>query len=86
MQSSIDFTNASIPYEVFIKDLASEIIKQMREAKDDKENISQRQAYEKFGRANVTRWKKDGLVTPVKRGGKIEYSTAQLRLALNKGL
>ena len=48
--------------------------------KDDPEFISQRKAYELFGRRNVERWKRQGKVVSYKRPGKVEYRTADLRL------
>lgn len=41
--------------------------------------ISQRQAYKIFGRGNVDRWRKNGLIHPCVRPGKKEYSTRRLR-------
>ena len=44
-------------------------------AENRKQYISQRQAYERFGRANVTRWRNAGTVIPHRRTpGKIEYN------------
>lgn len=86
MIKNVEFSDKSVPYQIFIKDLATEIVKQMKDSKEDKENISQRQAFLIFGRANVERWRKLGLTNPVKRGGKIEYSSKELRYCQNKNL
>ena len=40
-----------------------------------KQYISQRQAYERFGRANVERWREIGIIAPLRRTkGKLEYN------------
>lgn len=64
----LQFSDKSVPYGVFVKDEA------------DPEYISQRKAYEIFGRRNVERWRRQGKVSPCKRPGKLEYRTADLRL------
>lgn len=64
----LQFSDKSVPYGVFVKDVA------------DPEYISQRKAYEIFGRRNVERWRRQGKVSPCKRPGKLEYRTADLRL------
>ena len=52
--------------------------KLLREAiwkENRRQYISQRQAYERFGRANVERWKTLGIIAPLKRTpGKLEYN------------
>ena len=70
----------TIPYETFLNDLSSRIVRQLKADKDDPEFISQRKAYELFGRRNVERWKRQGKVVSYKRPGKVEYRTADLRL------
>ena len=67
----LQFLDHLIPYETFLNDLSSRIVRQLKADKDDPEFISQRKAYELFGRRNVERWK---------RQGKVEYRTADLRL------
>ena len=42
--------------------------------------VSQRKAYELFGRRNVERWKRQGKIESYKRPGKVEYRTSDLRL------
>jgi hypothetical protein len=43
-----------------------------------KSQISQREAYRRFGEARVTKWRMDGKVTPVKIVGKIYYDVQKL--------
>lgn len=76
----LQFLDHLIPYETFLNDLSSRIVRQLKADKDDPEFISQRKAYELFGRRNVERWKRQGKVVSYKRPGKVEYRTADLRL------
>lgn len=79
MQTFIQFTDRQVPYEVFMNDLASRIVRKLKEERDDPVMMSQRQAYRHFGRANVDRWRKQGRLNVCKRPGKTEYYTAELR-------
>ena len=67
----LQFLDHLIPYETFLNDLSSRIVRQLKADKDDPEFISQR---------NVERWKRQGKVVSYKRPGKVEYRTADLRL------
>lgn len=77
--SIIDFSNKSVPYEIFIRDIAMEVVKQLAESRQMPEYISQRKAYTLFGRGNVDRWRRQGKIKAYKRPGKVEYKTADLR-------
>ena len=72
----LQFLDHLIPYETFLNDLSSRIVRQLKADKDDPEFISQRKAYELFGRRNVERWKRQGKVVSYKRPGKV-WNTAQ---------
>lgn len=74
------FMDHLISYDTFINDLSARIVKLLKSDKNDPEFISQRKAYELFGRRNVERWKRQGKVVCYKRPGKVEYRTADLRL------
>jgi len=76
----LQFADKSVPYGVFVKDLAAEIVSLLKKDTADPEYVSQRKAFEIFGRRNVERWRKQGKATPCKRPGKLEYLTADLRL------
>lgn len=76
---TIQFQDKLVSYDTFLRDLTARLAKALREDKADPEYLSQRQAYRLFGRANVDRWRRNLMVTPRKRPGKIEYPTAQLR-------
>lgn len=69
-----------IPYDAFLNDLAARIVEMMKADSNDPEFVSQRKAYELFGRRNVERWKRQGKVESYKRPGKVEYRTSDLRL------
>lgn len=69
-----------VPYDAFLNDLAARIVGMMKADSNDPEFVSQRKAYELFGRRNVERWKRQGKVESYKRPGKVEYRTSDLRL------
>lgn len=76
----LQFADNSVPYRVFVQDVAAEVVYLLRKDKQDPEYVSQRRAFEIFGRRNVERWRRQGKVSPCKRPGKLEYLTADLRL------
>lgn len=77
----IQFADKMVPYEVFIRDLAREIVAQTSEALREPNNIvSQNKAFKLFGEGNVRRWVKEEKLVPVsKRPGKIEYRIFDLK-------
>ena len=77
----IQFADKMVPYEVFIKDLAREIVAQTTEAlREPNDIVSQNKAFKLFGQGNIRRWVKEGKLTPVsKRPGKIEYRIFDLK-------
>ena len=79
MQQLLQFVDRLVSYETFLKDVASTVVKMIKTDKDDPEFVSQNKAYKMFGRRNVERWRKLGLVQPAKRPGRVEYCTAELR-------
>lgn len=76
---TLQFPDRMVSYDTFIRDLSASIVKQIKDAKDDPDTMSQREAYRIFGRANVERWVKKGQIEGHKRPGKVEYFTAELR-------
>ena len=76
----LQFLDHLIPYDTFLNDVAAMVVKMLKNDMDDPEYVSQRKAYEMFGRRNVERWRKEGKVEPCKRPGRLEYRTADLRL------
>lgn len=76
----LQFADKSVPYGVFVKDVAAEVVHLLKKDGADPDYVSQRKAFEMFGRRNVERWRRQGKVSPCKRPGKLEYRTADLRL------
>lgn len=76
----LQFADKSVPYGVFVKDVAAEVVHLLKKDDADPDYVSQRKAFEMFGRRNVERWRRQGKVSPCKRPGKVEYRTADLRL------
>lgn len=76
---TLDFSDKSVSYDTFVRDVASEVVRQLSELRKDPETVSQRRAYAMFGRGNVDRWRRQGKISPCKRPGKVEYKTAELR-------
>ena len=58
----------------------AEVVHLLKKDDADPDYVSQRKAFEMFGRRNVERWRRQGKVSPYKRPGKLEYRTADLRL------
>ncbi len=75
----LQFTDHTVPYSVFLDDLAKRIAEHVIALQQQPEHLSQRQAYRIFGRANVERWLRQNLIHPCKRPGKVEYLTSELR-------
>ena len=67
----MQFLDHLIPYDTFLNDVAAKVVSMMKADHDDPDYISQRKAYEIFGRRNVDRWRKSGLIQPCKRPGRL---------------
>lgn len=76
---TLQFPDRMVSYDTFIHDLSACIVKQIKEANEDPDTISQREAYRIFGRGNVERWVRKGMIEGHKRPGKVEYFTKELR-------
>lgn len=76
----LQFLDHLIPYDTFLNDVAARVVRLLKSDNNDPEFVSQRKAFEMFGRKNVERWRKQGKVEPCKRPGRLEYRTADLRL------
>ena len=75
----ITFEDKSVSFETFVQNVAAKLTSFLKEDKNDTEYISTREAYKRFGRGNVERWRKQGKIEPCKRPGKTEYPLARLR-------
>jgi hypothetical protein len=73
--TTIQVADKTVTYSTFINDVAEAVVRLMGEP----EMISQREAFRRFGRANVERWRKQGKIDPYVRPGKYEYKTSELR-------
>lgn len=80
MAMYINFPDKVVSYDTFMDDLSARIVRKMQRAETDPKTVSQRQAYQIFGRANVDRWRREGRIQPCKRPGKVEYCMADLRM------
>ena len=77
---TIAFADMDVSYDKFVNDIASRMVAIMKEETEKPEFVSQREASRLFGRANVERWRRTGMIQPVKRPGKMEYRISELRL------
>lgn len=75
---TILINDRSVPYSVFLNDLADAVCERMQR-KYEPEYVSQNEAFRRFGRKNVERWRNTGKIEPCKRPGKIEYRMSELR-------
>ena len=57
---TVQFADKSVPYGVFVNDLAAKIVNLLEKDKTNTEFISQRKTFEIFGRKNITRWLRKG--------------------------
>lgn len=76
----IQFVDKCVSYETFMTDLSARLVRMLKSDAADPEFVSQRRAFEIFGRRNVERWRKHDKIRPCKRPGRLEYRTAELRL------
>lgn len=74
--------DSAAEYESFLNDLVDKLFKRWTVA-NEPEFVSQRKAYQLFGRRNVERWRREGRITFYKRPGKVEYRLADLRRLQN---
>lgn len=76
---TMNFEDKSVKYETFVEDVARRLLFLLSRQRNDPETVSQNKAYEMFGRGNVDRWRRKGMIQPCIRPGKVEYRTAELR-------
>lgn len=75
--TTIQFSDRAVTYGTFLNDLADAVAERMR--RGEPEYISQNEAFRRFGRANVTRWRDTGKIEPCKRTQKLEYKVSELQ-------
>ena len=76
----LQFVDKMVTYDTFMNDLAARLADKLQQQRNDPEIMSQRKAWQTFGRANVERWLRQGKLHPCKRPGKVEYKVSELRL------
>lgn len=64
-----------ITYSQFVQDVATAILSAMQEP----EYISQNEAFRRYGRRNVERWRASGDIIPITSKGKREYKLSELK-------
>lgn len=82
--NTIEFSDHLIPYQTFLTDIATLVVKMLKAEEGDPDYITQNTAFKMFGRGNVERWKREGKVKPSIRPGKVEYRTSELRFLHRK--
>ena len=82
----IVFSDKDVCYDDFLNDLADRLTPRIKEAiLEPNDTISQNKAFSRYGKANVLRWVKQGLLTPfAKRPGRIDYKVIDLKLCHNR--
>lgn len=80
----MNFEDKSVRYETFVEDVARRLLFLLSRQRNDPETVSQNKAFEMFGRGNVERWRRKGMIQPCIRPGKVEYRTAELRALQEK--
>ena len=64
-----------ITYSQFVQDVATAILSALKEP----EYISQNEAFRRYGRRSVERWRASGDIIPITSKGKREYKLAELK-------
>lgn len=75
---TIQFSDRAVPYGVFLNDLADALYERLRK-QNEPEYICQNEAFHRFGRKNVERWRDSGRIEPCKRLRKVEYRVRDLQ-------
>ena len=75
---TIQFGDKTVTYDVFLNDLADALSERMHKG-GEPEYVSQNEAFRRFGRSNVERWRKSGKIVPCKRSRKLEYKLRDLQ-------
>lgn len=75
----LKFGDKSVTFDTFTTTVAAKLASYMKEDKNDPEYISQNEAFRRFHKGNVLRWREQNLIEPCKRPGKIEYPLSRLK-------
>ena len=64
----LTFPDKCVTYKTFINDLATALVPKLLEAMENPSDIiSQNQAFKRFGKGNILRWRSKGLVEPLSK-------------------
>ena len=74
---TLQFCDMAVPYERFVNDVAVRVAAIIK--LPSPEYISQNEAFRRYGRKNVERWRRQGKIEPCVRPGKLEYLTTDLQ-------
>lgn len=79
------FSDKNVPYDLCLNDLATRIALKMHQVEKGQLEISQAKAFKMFGRADVERWIKKGLLQPCRVSpGKKRYRLVDLQKLASK--
>ena len=76
--TQIAFSDKVVTYETFVSDVATRVAAALMRAKNLPSYISQRKAFEMYGKANVLRWTEKRMIEPRRTPGRLEYEVARL--------
>lgn len=85
----IQFADKMLTFDTFLSAIRNVVQEEVCKAVGKRPFITQAKAYDKYGRKNVERWKREGKITDFARGrdGKItrhEYRISELDACANK--
>lgn len=79
--NTVVFSDKHMTFETFVSNLVSLMVPKIVQAMKSppKERISQNEAFRRYGKGNVCRWVRNGMISPVSvRPGKKEYLVIEL--------
>lgn len=84
---TVIFSGKNMTFETFVSNLVEQIVPKIVQAMKypPKERISQNEAFRRYGKGNVCRWVRNGMVSPVSiRPGKKEFLVIELEKLYNQ--
>ena len=79
------FSDRAVKYDQFLNELATRLALKMHQVEKGQLEISQAQAFKMFGRADVERWVKCGLIAPCRVSpGKKRFKLIELQKLADK--
>ncbi len=78
--SELVFSDKSVPFDMFVNELATKIALRIHQVEKGQLEISQAQAFKMFGRADVERWERNGKIKPCRVSpGKKRFKLVELQ-------